>query len=149
MNSGKEELNAPRSLRLKMRIRIKPELVAVIEGHARSDLKNEVCGLLYPDRYLRLKNSVSDPCRFEVDPAGLARALATYGEPLAIFHTHPNDGLIPSDEDLQQSYYKNSIMIIGSIVSGKFEYRGYRILKAGTYEVVAPPQEEPAPAVHP
>lgn len=149
MSNGKEALNAPRSLCLKMRIKIKPELVAAIERHARSDLKNEVCGLLYADRYLPLKNNVSDPCRFEVDPAGLARALAIYGEPLAIFHTHPNDGLFPSDEDLQQSYYKNSMMIVGAIVSGKFEYRVYRIPKAGTYEVVAPPQLEPAPAVHP
>lgn len=129
--------------------KMKPELVQAMERHARSDVTNEVCGFVYADHYLPLPNRNPDPSHFEAEPSALARALSNHGEPLAIFHSHPNGILVPSRQDLTQSYYNHSMIIIGAIGTGKFQYRMYRILRGGTYEVVAPPQEEPAPAVHP
>jgi proteasome lid subunit RPN8/RPN11 len=127
---------------------MKSEVIAAMERHAWSDLPNEVCGFVYKDHYFLLKARVSESCRFEADPAALALALTTWGEPIAVFHSHPNGDLRPSLEDLASSYYPNSIMIIGSIIGKKFRYRMYRI-QEGTYEVVEPVQLEPAPAVQP
>lgn len=120
-----------------------------MELHARSDVKNEVCGFVYADHYLPLPNKNPEPSHFEAEPSALALALFNHGEPLAIFHSHPNRTLALSSEDLAQAYYNNSTIVIGTIEEDKFKYRMYRILRGGTYEVVAPPQEEPAPAVHP
>lgn len=128
---------------------MKSELLQAMERHARSDLTNEVCGFVYADHYLPLPNKNPDSSHFEAEPSALARGLASCGEPVAIFHSHPNRILALSSEDLAQAYYNNSTIIIGTIERDKFEYRMYRILRGGTYEVVAPPQEEPAPAVHP
>jgi proteasome lid subunit RPN8/RPN11 len=99
------------------------ELEAAIEQHALSDPDHEICGFLYLDHYLPLKTVSNDVAHFQAEPSELARAITKYGEPLAIFHTHPNGPLDPSLEDLASPYYINSIMIIGKIQDGKLQYR--------------------------
>jgi proteasome lid subunit RPN8/RPN11 len=110
-----------------------------IAEHALSSPDREVCGFVYKDRYIPLTNVSEDPNSFYADPTEVAQTLLRYGEPVAIFHTHPNGRWQPSSKDLQlASYYSNSIIIIGRI-----ENSGLEIY------VVAPPQPDPAPAVQP
>ncbi len=93
-----------------------------IAEHALSSPEREVCGFVYNDHYVPLTNIADDPRMFIADPAEVAIALAHYGEPLAIFHSHPNGSLHPSPQDLTlESYYLNSIIIIGKIVNGRLE----------------------------
>jgi proteasome lid subunit RPN8/RPN11 len=111
-----------------------------IAEHTLSSPDREVCGFLYHDQYIPLTNVAADPRAFIADPTEVAIALERYGEPLAIFHSHPNGSPEPSVQDLRlASYYNNSIMLIGMIVGGRLEL----------YPVVAPPQLDPAPAVQP
>jgi proteasome lid subunit RPN8/RPN11 len=92
------------------------------ERHALRFPDREVCGFIYEDRYLPLTNIAKDPRAFIADPAEVALALSHHGEPLAIFHSHPDGSLQPSEQDLQlASYYTNSMMVIGTIVSGKLK----------------------------
>lgn len=110
------------------------------EQHALSSPHREVCGFVYRDRYVRLTNTSKDPNSFIADPSEVASCLARVGEPLAIFHSHPNGSPNPSSNDLLlASYYINSVILIGIIASGKLKL----------YQVVAPPQLEPEPAVQP
>jgi proteasome lid subunit RPN8/RPN11 len=110
------------------------------EHHAFSSPHREVCGFVYPDQYVRLTNISHDPNAFVADASEIAKCLSHYGEPLAIFHSHPNGSSQPSARDLQlASYYRNSTIIIGVIVKGRLELS----------QVVAPPQLDPEPAVQP
>lgn len=111
-----------------------------LHRHVLANPDCEVCGFVYEDGYIPLTNLAKDSRTFIADPAEVAMALAHHGEPLAIFHSHPNGNSNPSEKDLQlASYYNNSTILIGRIVDGKLEL----------FQVVAPPQLEPEPAVQP
>jgi proteasome lid subunit RPN8/RPN11 len=110
------------------------------EQHTLESPDREVCGFVYHDKYIRLTNIAANSRTFIADPAEVATALTDYGEPLAIFHSHPNGSLDPSAKDLElASYYSNSIIVIGAIIKGRLEL----------FQVVAPPQLDPEPAVQP
>lgn len=85
---------------------------AILE-HARSTPDAEVCGFVYPDDYVPLRNRSDDPRQFEADPRDVASALSKHGEPLAVFHTHPNRNPAPSPDDLTKAYYSYSTRLIG------------------------------------
>lgn len=92
------------------------------EQHVLENPEREVCGFVYHDRYVRLTNTSPNPNSFIAEPAEIAKCLAHYGEPESIFHSHPNGTPRPSSKDLElASYYKNSIILIGTIVDGKLE----------------------------
>ena len=96
-----------------------PALVREMALHALSAPGLEVCGLVYPDRYVPLPNVSPAPgLSFEAGPRALAAALFRYGEPAAVFHTHPGGDAEPSAADFL-SYYYNSITIIGIWKSGR------------------------------
>lgn len=86
-----------------------------ILDHARSSPDSEVCGFVYPDHYVPLRNRSAEPQRFEADPRDVASALARHGEPLAVFHTHPNRDPAPSRDDLLNAYYSYSTILIGTL----------------------------------
>ena len=98
-----------------------------LQDHAFQQPNQEVCGFVYPDRYVPLTNKAASSTRFEADPAELARVLAIYGEPSAIFHTHPNGLLEPSDADRNQFFYPNSELWIGKIQNGKLVIRTFEM----------------------
>ncbi len=100
---------------------IMPYIFAEMERHAVSSPQREVCGFVYEDRYLPLTNLAKNSFSFFADPVQVASALARYGEPIAIFHTHPDGSVKPSLADIKQSYYSNSTIIIGKIVNGRLE----------------------------
>jgi proteasome lid subunit RPN8/RPN11 len=104
--------------------RLSGRVLAEMEAHARSG-SVEVCGLVYRERYVPVRNLSGSPDRYTADPSELAKALRAYGEPLAVFHTHPNGILAPSGQDHNQWYYTGSTMIIGCIRRGRFEWAVY------------------------
>jgi len=97
-----------------------------MQSHATSS-EAEICGFVYGDRYIPLPNNASNRDRYSADPRALAGALASFGEPEIIFHTHPNGNLEPSAEDRRLWYYTNSTMMIGCMVRGRLRWKLYGI----------------------
>lgn len=105
-------------------MKISPDLFHRFEGHASSSPGREVCGFVYGQEYVPLKNGSRCPGNsFRADFAMLATILAARGEPDAIFHSHPTSDLRPSEVDIRSSYYNNSIMVIGGWIDGQFRVR--------------------------
>jgi proteasome lid subunit RPN8/RPN11 len=104
-------------------IDMQSDLLQSLEVHTRSFPDAEVCGLIFGNTYYPLKNLSRNPFCFESDPAELARALAKHGEPLAIYHSHPNGMLAPSEADCAKAYYPRSKFVIGTICDGDFQIR--------------------------
>ena len=100
----------------KLPAQVRAEILREVEFHS----GEEICGFIYAETYVPLTNRSREPrTSFVADPGELARALNRYGEPDAIFHLHPNGGLAPSQRDLQEHYYSNSRMLIGTIENGE------------------------------
>jgi proteasome lid subunit RPN8/RPN11 len=100
-----------------------PELLRQMEMHALSAGDAEVCGLVFQDRYVRIDNVSDDPLRFLADPAQLAQALSLYGEPDAVFHSHPDGNLLLSAEDSSRHYYVYSYIIVGCVRSDRLQWK--------------------------
>jgi proteasome lid subunit RPN8/RPN11 len=96
-----------------------------MEQHALSEPEREVCGFVYKNFYLPLRNLASDHRSFYADPADIAIALARYGEPEAIFHTHPTGFEAPSETDWKLSYYSSSTIIIGILERKRLYVKEY------------------------
>ncbi len=92
-----------------------------------SDPEKEVCGFVYSDRFVSLTTQESSATMFVADPACVAHALALFGEPDAIFHTHPDGILNPSTQDFAGWHYPGSILIIGTIADGQFKYKAFTV----------------------
>ena len=103
---------------------ISSEVLSDMEHHATSS-QSEVCGLVFEHGYVRLENVSEARDRFYANPAQLARTLSVYGEPLAIFHTHPNGNLALSGEDRRMWYYRSSTMIVGCMRNGRLHWKMY------------------------
>ena len=95
-----------------------------MEQHAFSST-GEVCGFVYENHYAPVPNLSDRADHFYCDPSSLARVLFQYGEPTAIFHTHPNGCLELSVEDRRMWYYSNSTMIVGCIRDGRLWWKMY------------------------
>jgi proteasome lid subunit RPN8/RPN11 len=101
------------------------KITEAMKKHALTMPDREVCGFVYQDFYYPLNNLAHGSISFYADPADVAFALAHFGEPAAIFHTHPTGTNSPSEIDVSMSYYNNSTMIIGIIRDGKFTFKEY------------------------
>lgn len=134
-SQGRERLMGPwasltaerleRSASLSAKSCLLPEVLDQMEAHALSE-SGEVCGLIFKNRYFPLRNvSPFVSRRFFADPVELAHGLFLYGEPLAIFHTHPSCNLELSTEDRKLWYYRNSTMIVGCIDDGRLRWKIY------------------------
>jgi proteasome lid subunit RPN8/RPN11 len=95
-----------------------------MEVHAFSS-KGEVCGFVYDNHYAPLPNLSGKADQFYADPSTIARILFQFGEPVAIFHTHPNGCLELSGEDKIMWYYSNSTMIVGCVRDGWLRWKMY------------------------
>ena len=95
-----------------------------IEAHAATST-GEVCGFVYPDKFIPLPNLDPRGDHFYADPRVLAKTLANFGEPEIIFHSHPNGNLNLSAEDLRLWYYTGSTMMIGCMFRGRLRWKIY------------------------
>jgi proteasome lid subunit RPN8/RPN11 len=74
--------------------------------HSRDEEPNEACGLIVlrdgrAERYVRGRNTLASPYRFQLDVDPDAWFLEDEGFELAVFHTHPETAPIPSRTDLE------------------------------------------------
>jgi [CysO sulfur-carrier protein]-S-L-cysteine hydrolase len=84
---------------------IRPELRAELAEHARAEAPNEACGLIVlrdgvAERYVRGRNTLASPYRFELEVDPETWFLEDEGFELAVFHSHPETAPVPSRTDL-------------------------------------------------
>ena len=116
-------------------------------GHARAEAPLEACGLLggengrvesvYP-----AVNALQSPTRFQVRVSDLLDALTaieSHGwgpDPIAIYHSHPQGPEGPSETDITEASYPDSVYIIIAFPSRpQPSVRGYRIAERQVSEV--------------
>ena len=85
---------------------IPTEIRSELADHARAEAPNEACGLIVlrdgrAERYVRGRNTLASPYRFQLDVDPDAWFLEDEGFELAVFHTHPETAPVPSRTDLE------------------------------------------------
>jgi len=116
-----------------------------ILAHARECCPEEACGIiagagdagakLYRGRNL----SATPRVAFELDPETLARQLdfETTGLTMtAIYHSHPSGPSTPSESDVRQAFYPDSVTIVCSLADpGSPVLRAFQIAQGQAREV--------------
>lgn len=113
-------------------------LVNQILHHVQSFPEREVCGLIgakdgIPHSCHPVANTATTPqTRFQLDPAGQIEAMRQIrenGETLfACFHSHPTAPAEPSQMDLAEAAYLDTLYLVISLnTKGVLEMRGFRI----------------------
>jgi proteasome lid subunit RPN8/RPN11 len=108
-------------------------------AHLRGDLTQERCGLLVGDgnrvtRVLPIPNALRSATRYFMDGQELADALLTYGEPLAIYHSHLFGPPTPSPTDVAEATYPDSYYVIVSFHVEPPSARAFRIVEGEVTE---------------
>ena len=103
---------------------IRAELV----DHAQSESPNEACGLIVlrdgrAERYVRGRNRLASPYRYELEVDPEVWFLEDEGYELAVFHSHPSSPPRPSRADLERA--------------GLWASRPWLILRTDTRELAA------------
>ena len=85
---------------------IPAEIRAELAAHARDEAPNEACGLVVLSdgravRYVRGRNAVASPFRYELDVDPEVWFLEDEGYELAVFHSHPETEPRPSRTDVE------------------------------------------------
>lgn len=82
-------------------------------------VRSEIQTLSQHLRYIPLCNTANDEAHFQIGPqewSAMLHALENSKEQLAaIVHSHPNTVHEPSEEDVEQFYYPNALMLIVAI----------------------------------
>jgi proteasome lid subunit RPN8/RPN11 len=91
--------------------------------HVRQQGREEACGLLggangQVERVYLIENTLHSPVEYYMDPGQQVRAMleieAAGLEVCGIFHSHPAGPPVPSQTDVERSYYPDSVYIIMS-----------------------------------
>ena len=123
------------------RLRIPRAIYDAMLAHARADLPNECCGFLagidgVATHRFPLPNALASPTAYAVDPRELLtvhRAMRELGiVEVALYHSHPASAPIPSDSDLSQNGYGDTIPHL--IVGPGDELRAWWLRKAASEE---------------
>jgi len=85
---------------------IPAEIRAELAEHARGDAPNEACGLIVlrdgrAERYVRGRNTLASPYRYQLDVDPEVWFLEDDGFELAVFHSHPETEPRPSRTDVE------------------------------------------------
>ncbi|WP_299027318.1 M67 family metallopeptidase [uncultured Thermanaerothrix sp.] len=116
----------------------------MILNHVIQHLPEEACGLLGGQGetvsvVIPVTNSLHSPVRFRMDPAELLKALEWLDtedlDLVGIFHSHPRGPATPSETDLHEFAYPESLMLIVSPVGKVWRLRAFEInIEKRTYE---------------
>lgn len=118
-----------------------------IIAQARARAPEEACGLLGGNRGRVLRvyptsNTLHSPTRYQVDGEEQWAALKDMAgrgwepEPLAIYHSHPCGPETPSETDVAQAYYPDSIyIIVAHLDRPQPSLRGFRIIEGQVHPV--------------
>ena len=87
---------------------ISPEIRAELRAHAVEEAPNECCGLIVlrdgvAERYVRGRNKLASPYRYELEIDPAIWFLEDEGYELAVFHSHPETAPIPSRTDRERA----------------------------------------------
>jgi proteasome lid subunit RPN8/RPN11 len=99
-------------------------------------LPEEACGLIFGKndevfQIFFIENEYHSPVQFRMNPKQQLEALI-WGEEnnmdiMGIFHSHPKGPSIPSETDLMQFYYPESVMVILSLLDAKWQCKAFKI----------------------
>ncbi len=137
-------------------IRIRPEVLAAIEQHAKRAAPEECCGLLIArdgriEEMVPVANQAADPQRhYEIAPRdyldAIKRCRGTEAIVIGAYHSHPQSAAEPSPTDRAAAFSDFLYLIAGPIITGAVATAicGYR-LDGGNFRTVrlVPDPREP------
>jgi proteasome lid subunit RPN8/RPN11 len=117
-----------------------PEAVrAELKAHAEEEAPNECCGLIVfkdgtAERYIRGRNRLASPYRYELDIDPEVWFLEDDGYELAVFHSHPETDPRPSktDQELSGLWGGRTFLIYGVAHD---DLRAWRITRESVEEL--------------
>ena len=117
-----------------------PETIrAELRAHAAEEAPNECCGVLVlrkgvAERYVRGRNTLASPYRYELEIDPEVWFLEDDGYELAVFHSHPETEPIPSRTDRERSglWAGKRFLIYGLKLD---QLRAWRVARDGTEEL--------------
>ena len=110
-------------------------------AQARADAPLETCGLLAglderTMRVLPVPNVLHSPVQYRMGGQEFAEAMiACDFEPVAIYHSHPAGPSIPSQTDIAEAFYPDSVYIIISLAHEPPSVRAFYITGGGVTEI--------------
>lgn len=127
------------------RLCVPEELLVELIEHARSCLPNECCGLLAgrveenrasATMRFAIGNDAASPREYLTNPRDMFaafRGMREYGlELLGIYHSHPTSAPEPSQRDLEENTYGDSVVhLIVSLAGSQPEVRGWWLTLTG------------------
>jgi proteasome lid subunit RPN8/RPN11 len=118
---------------------IPPALRAELRAHAAEEAPNECCGVIafrdgVADRYVRGRNSLASPYRYELEIDPSVWFLEDDGFELAVFHSHPATKPEPSRTDRELAgLWSGRPFLIYSLAFD--ELRAWRISRDAVEEI--------------
>jgi [CysO sulfur-carrier protein]-S-L-cysteine hydrolase len=117
-----------------------PEAIrAELRDHAREEAPNECCGLIVfrdglAERYVRGRNRLASPYRYELEVDPEVWFLEDDGYELAVFHSHPETEPRPSrtDQELSGLWGGRTFLIYGV---ARDELRAWKISRESVEEL--------------
>jgi proteasome lid subunit RPN8/RPN11 len=118
---------------------IPPAIRAELKAHASDEAPNECCGVIVlrdgiAERYLRGRNKLASPYRYELEIDPSVWFLEDDGLELAVFHSHPETEPRPSrtDRELAGLWSGRPFLIYGLRLD---ELRAWRIARDAVEEL--------------
>jgi proteasome lid subunit RPN8/RPN11 len=105
-------------------IRISPDIMEVLEEHARIEYPLECCGMLAGKdnvitRIFKTRNVAASFDEFELDPMEQVNAFEEIDrlclKLLGVYHSHPNHPCYPSGLDIRRAFYPDTAFFIISL----------------------------------
>ena len=118
---------------------IPPAVLEELKAHGREEAPNECCGLIVlkdgvAERYVRGRNRLASPYRYELEIDPELWFLEDDGFELAVFHSHPETQPIPSrtDQELSGLWGGRTFLIYGVKLD---ELRAWKITRESVEEL--------------
>jgi proteasome lid subunit RPN8/RPN11 len=118
---------------------ISREIRAELHAHAAEEAPNECCGVIVlrdgvAERYVRGRNALASPYRYELEIDPSVWFLEDDGYELAVFHSHPETKPIPSrtDRELAGLWSGRPFLIYGLKLG---ELRAWRVARDEAVEL--------------
>jgi proteasome lid subunit RPN8/RPN11 len=118
---------------------IPDEVRAELRAHAADEAPNESCGLIVlrdgvAERYIRGRNKLASPYRYELEIDPSVWFLEDEGYELAVFHSHPETAPIPSrtDRELAGLWAGRPFVIYGLELD---QLRAWRVSREDAVEI--------------
>jgi len=115
------------------------EIRAELRAHAQAEAPNECCGVLVfkdgvAERYVRGRNALASPYRYELEVDPVVWFLEDDGYELAVFHSHPETAPKPSRTDRENvGLWAGKPYVIYGLAAD--ELRAWRVERDGAEEL--------------